>query len=527
MKKTILAAVLTAISFVFLGLGFTTSTKASAATSLSYDTFTMENGAAARIKSLTDEEGNVVESNGMRFSAEISQTEYENLKAAGARFGVVIVAKDLLKDTVIDANTVFGTNSAFYFTNEEGGDKSKIAMLHIANPSCQDIDEDPQVEICGSIVNIQVNNFTRSFVGRAYVAIPQVNAETGETEYQYSFAPYYEENIENNTRCIYYIAQRAVEEKKAEAETLNEKYIEPFAATGRYQNYTYRYAVEHYFIVHHAGEGGEIHPGETSEHEVLHVEKQYFYATLNSYVTAEPIEKPEGVEKIENLDFIYDRYSEEAKATGLVYAAGMQTLRLYYEPAEMVSEEHRLAALVADFLNKDKAETNFGLHINLGNGGSTEDWVASEVWDPNFVDDPNDPDDKAKQIGIALYTDAGNQNRHLLLSKDFFEQLREFGVESISFDFHSAPGSKKEASYRVFQEEDTSAEMPVYDAETGEELTGKIIDSTEHERIKIYLEDITVEGGVLIEVTTNSTSNLGQYHFGNIQFTFLAINQEE
>ena len=200
----------------------------------------MENGAAARIKSLTDSDGNVVESNGMRFSAEISVTEFENLKSAGAKFGVVIVANDLLKDTKIDANTVFGTNPSFYFTNEEGGDKSKIAMLHISNPAYQNIDEDEQIEICGSIVNIQTSNFTRSFVGRAYVAIPKENAETGEIEYEYHFAPYYNDNISNNTRCIYYIAQRAIEENKPEATTLKQKYIDPFAETDRYKNYNYR-----------------------------------------------------------------------------------------------------------------------------------------------------------------------------------------------------------------------------------------------------------------------------------------------
>ena len=183
MKKKIFAVVFMAVICSFLGLGLTVNTNAKAATPVSYDTFTMENGAAARIQSLTDEQGNVVESNGLRFSAEISTTEYDNLKAAGARFGMVIVAKDLLKGTDINADTVFGANPAFYFTNEDGGDKTKIAMLNIANASCQNIDSDAQIEICGSMVNIQLNNFTRSFVGRAYVAIPQVNAETGETEY--------------------------------------------------------------------------------------------------------------------------------------------------------------------------------------------------------------------------------------------------------------------------------------------------------------------------------------------------------
>ena len=309
MNKKLLTAVCSAIFCLFLGFGFATNITAKAETNVSYNTFIMENGAAARIKTLTDEQGNEVESNGLRFSAEISQTEYDNLKAVGARFGMVIVAKDLLKGTEITAETVFGASSAFYFTNEEGGDKSKIAMLHLSNPSCQNIDEDAQIEICGAIVNIQTNNFTRSFIGRAYVAIPQTNAETGETGYQYYFAPYYEGNINNNARCIYYVAQRAIEEEKSEAGTLKQKYIDPFAKTSRYTDYTYRYVVEHCYVGHN---------DETEEHEILHTEIQYCYATLNTMVEAQPIIKPDNVDAIKDINFVYDLDASLNTKTGLV-----------------------------------------------------------------------------------------------------------------------------------------------------------------------------------------------------------------
>ena len=508
MKKKILASMFTSVACTCLGLGFglTTNMEAKAKTALSYATFAMENGAAARIKSLTDEQGNEVESNGMRFSAEISQTEYDNLKAAGARFGVVIVAKDLLKGTEINENTVFGANSAFYFTNEEGGDKSKIAMLHLANPSCQNIDEDAQIEICGSIVNIQTNNFTRSFVGRAYVAIPQTNAETGETEYTYHFAPYYEDDIANNTRCIYYIAQRAIEEGKAEATTLKEKYIDPFAATDRYKNYTYRYAVEHCYVGHNS---------ETDEHEILHTEIQYNYGTLNATVEAHPIVKPDNVPAIADINFVYDLDASLETNTGLVYAAGMQTLRLYYETAGTISEEQKhdtIEALIADFLKVENAEKNFGLHLS----NNAEDWEATAVMDP---------EDPEKQIGIGL-TAAQNasKNRYLLLSKEFFDQLRAFGVESVSFDFRTAESSGKQMKFYAYQEEDTSLRLPVYDDETG-----ALLDDGLHtvSRVRLYLEDITPGGGVLLEVHQSSSSNTGAYHFGNISFAFPTANQEE
>jgi hypothetical protein len=111
----------------------------------------------------------------LRFSAEISETEYTALKEAGAKFGAVIVAKDLAKTVEINEETVFGANPSFYFSNETQTSNGKISMLHIANAACENIDEDANVEIAGSITNIAVSNFTRSFIGRVYVAMPQTD----------------------------------------------------------------------------------------------------------------------------------------------------------------------------------------------------------------------------------------------------------------------------------------------------------------------------------------------------------------
>lgn len=502
-KNIIFTAALTAMLSSFLGLGFSAKISADAATSVSHDTFAMEYGAAARIKSLTDEQGNVVESNGLRFSAEISAEEFTALKEVGAHFGIVIVAKDLLKGTEINENTVFGENPSFYFTNEEGGDKSKIAMLHLSKPSCQNIDEDAQIEICGSIVNIQINNFTRSFVGRAYVAIPYVNAETGETEYEYNFAPYYEDNLDNNSRCIYYVAQRAIEKQQADASALKEKYIDPFAETSRYQNYTYRYAVEHCYVAH----------GENEEHTVLHTETEYFYDKLNSTVEAQPIVKPDNVPAIADLNFVYDLDASLETNKGLVYAAGMQTLRLYYETAGTISEDHKhdtLEALIADFLKVENAEKNFGLHLS----NNPADWEAAPVMDPNG---------SGEQIGISLTaTQNASKNRYLLLSKEFFDKLRAFGVESVSFDFHTAESSGKQMKFYAYQEEDTSLRLPVYNDETGELLSDGLHTVN---RVRLYLKDITPGGGVLLEVHQSSSSNTGAYHFGHISFAFPAEDQ--
>jgi hypothetical protein len=77
--------------------------------------------------------------------------------------------------------------------------------------------------------------------------------------------------------------------------------------------------------------------------------------------------------------------------------------------------------------------------------------------------------------------------------------------------------------FYAYQEEDTSLRLPVYDAETGELLNDGLHTVT---RIKLYLSDITEGGGVLLEVHQSSSSNQGDYHFGNITFTFPTTNQE-
>jgi hypothetical protein len=539
-KKQILATLLVAAS-LFSSLGNIEIIKPKAATNLSYTTFTMEEGAAVRLKNLTDADGKVVESNGMRFSAEISPDEYTALKDAGARFGMIIVAKDLLpkdketeKRMEINEETAFGKDSKFYFTNQTGGNPSKIAALNINYAACENIDEDANVEVCGSIANLQVNNFTRSFIGRAYVAIPSVNEETGETDYTYHFAPYYGNEVENNTRCIFYIAQRAREDKKAQAATLQEKYVVPFKDIDRFKNNVYRYFVEHYYIVHNK---------ETDKHTIAHVERVPHYAELDSTVTAHPIIKPTGVPAIEKINFVYDTafgldegkdeiingVVHKEKDTGLVYAAGMQTLRLYYEAASTANKEHErrtLDELLAWFLNPANAEHNFGLHLNI-NG--MEDWKAVKVFDPE------DTSDDPKQIGIGLTADKNaSKNRHMLLTKIFFDELRAYGVESMTFRFHCT--NNKTIKYNMYQEETYAGDkvpVKVYvQNNKGEWIldppgsTAEDYGDYEHkaEEIRLYLKDITPGGGVLIELDQSASSNKGEYHFGHVKFEFPTTN---
>ncbi|MBO5335057.1 MAG: hypothetical protein J6A87_03670 [Clostridia bacterium] len=519
LKKILLAVFLTVASAcVVCGFGKENPLRVSAATLANTTSFTMEEGAAARIKTLTDKNGNPVESNGLRFSAEISQTEYDALTAAGARFGVVIVAKDLAKDVAITEETVFGANPSFYFSNETSEGNGKISMLHVANPACSNIDKDENIEICGSLVNIKTNNFTRSFIGRAYVAMPQTD-ESGEvTGYTYQFAPYFGGDIANNTRCIYYVAQRAVEEESSNADALQEKYIDVFAQTKQFTDYNYKYTVIHHYNSVKVVDGKTVHSEIYQQTETL-------YAQLNSQVTAKPIVKP-NEPKLENMNFILDVVDSEPTQSGRVYAAGMQVLHLHYDKASEISEDHKehtLETLVQDFLDPTKADENFHLEmVQKDENGN----VISGTWEAEKVLDEN-----GKQVAISLTTYSPNKkDTDPVLAKEFFESLQAFGVESITFQFYTADknsdGTWTEAkkSLKFTIQESVPITICRENGEVESIAAGKEVSVGRYDTITIKLSDIVQQDGSMHDVSFNilpsTTDNDGIFHFGGITFGF-------
>ncbi len=500
---------------------------------LTANSFTMQNGAALRL---------VEGSNGMRFSAEISQEEYTTLTNAGAKFGMLIVAKDLLKGIEITPETVFGENSSFYFTNKtEGRVNGKIEMINVTSPSCRNIDDDANIEICGSIANIILNNFTRSFIGRAYVAIPNKNAETGATTYEYHFAPYYDNNVANNTRCVYYIAQRSIEENEF-VDELNKLYINPFASTDRFTKYHYAYKIQHHYIEHDdtlEGTGDQLH-------KIIYTYEETLYAQLNSTVLAHPIQKPTFdnktlaqlkelddeqlkayqldreflsspfAEKFFNHHYIYEVDNDHIFREGLVYAAGMQTFHLYYEASSTISEEHKrrtLDELLQHFLDVKNVEAHFGVELEENDGN----WSAKQIFHE---------DNAGQHTGIQLHTKNPIKGEELLLTKEFFEELRAYGVEAITFTFTTGAETNKKVAYNVLQEEleegDPNLYVTVYPEGGIKGTTDPIGNSgnstVKDNRIKIYLEDITPKGGLVIRLHQSSSSNEGNYIFEDVVF---------
>ena len=175
-----------------------------------FEDFAMENGAAVRV--------NGDEVNGLRFSAEMSADTYNSLKAQGATFGIVIVPRDYITEGYeLTAANLFGANAKYSATATVGASQTVRRMLLLDNLTPSNRDSDSNYELYGAITDILNSNLTREFVGVAYA---YVNGE-------YIVASYYGNDMDNNARSIYYVAQRAVDAND-NASKVQEKYINTY-----------------------------------------------------------------------------------------------------------------------------------------------------------------------------------------------------------------------------------------------------------------------------------------------------------
>ena len=170
-------------------------------------------------------------------SAELSKETYENLKAQNATFGMIIVPKDYITEGYeLTANNLFGVNAKWQAVSSSSELASvasgKKGMLQISNLAVEDKDLDGRYEVHGAIRNILAKNLTREFVGVAYV---YVNGT-------YILASYYGNDMENNARSIYYVAQKAIDANNHASELQSgyiDKHNEYLASLGGSYNVTY------------------------------------------------------------------------------------------------------------------------------------------------------------------------------------------------------------------------------------------------------------------------------------------------
>ena len=214
-----------------------------------YEDFMMRKGAAVRL---------VEGSNGLRFAADFS-AETKELFGDDVTYGMIIVPRDYLTSGYeLNYENFFGANKRFSHTGETG--KKAFINMEGLTPS---LSEDGTYAIYGSITDILEKNITREFVGCGYVVDASGN---------YTFARYYNDELDHNARSMYYVAQRSIEADEY-VDELQDLYVDT------YKNYL--------------TENGKTYYVDYQVNHVLLGEKTItttYRAELNSTVTVEPEE---------------------------------------------------------------------------------------------------------------------------------------------------------------------------------------------------------------------------------------------
>lgn len=181
--------------------------------------FVMENGASIR----------TTDTGGLRFSAFLTKSKYDEVINKNATFGMLIAPKSYVSKYG-DLATVFDENSNYTVSDSE---TNKVRVMNITYSNLVvDENKDPDKYIInGSILNIKDENITRSFVARAYYSYSMDEST------RYEFAAYYNNDINSNTRSAYDVAQKAYANVDDETKKfLNNKYLKFGFENGSFEN---------------------------------------------------------------------------------------------------------------------------------------------------------------------------------------------------------------------------------------------------------------------------------------------------
>lgn len=283
--------------------------------------FVMEKGAGVRVSG-----------DGLRFSAEMSKTTYEELEAKGASYGMLIVPENYISDGYeLTEENVF-VNNKFYFEETNPGD-GRRGMINLSAPKLYNKDDDANVEIYGAMTGIGTENIYREFIGVAYVQVPtEFDETTGEaTAYDYKFAQYFGGDIANNTRSMYYTAQRTLEltDWEGDMNAVQSNYIDKYDAHIAEFGYTFGYTEKHVLT---KLDGTK----ETLTEEIK-------YGDLNSTVSAEYYNDPA----------LYSAYycTDSEMPSSKLYANGLTNLTVNYKEVAVDFDNMKWSA--------DLTESNF------------------------------------------------------------------------------------------------------------------------------------------------------------------------
>lgn len=350
-RKTMICAV-AAIAAISCGAAFSMTVSASAASAeneyFASAKFVMREGASVRYYTGSSE-SETKKNCGLRFSATLDKETYlalESLETADSEgsesvgntsvsYGMLIAPYSAVQEHDLTAATVFGfgDESGKVYTWEEENAEGKIPVLNITyNDLLPMKDSEEFYEINGSIVDLKERNYTREFVGRAYIRYEKDGVA------EYTFADYAGGNVTNNARSATYVAQKAQESDKestAAKKWVKTAYIEGLAE--EYKDTTY---------------------------------------TVNTYVNGDLEQSEDKSAKIGGTTpeasvyqgFTFDE-ANSSKRQSVVYANGKTVLNMYYT-ADDASESNRTQIADGGF-EKGGLGENWTMQGNIG-GVSSE-----------------------------------------------------------------------------------------------------------------------------------------------------------
>ena len=428
MKKQMKWIKLSLLAFGALGIGaagVATAQTAAAETvqppmvqGVDVSSFVMENGAGVRVSG-----------DGLRFSAEMDKTTYDALETKGASYGMLIVPENYLTEGYeLTEENVFKNNKFYFEDVNETPEDGRRPMINLNRASLSDKDEDGKMEIYGAMTDIGTANIYREFVGVAYVQVPVTDGET--TSYEYKFASFFGGDIQNNTRSMYYVAQKTLESNwTGDKQAVQTNYIDSFNTHIAGSNYKFGYIEKHILT--------------TLEGEKETLMEEVKYGDLNSEVTAQ----------FYNDNALYSTYyfADEEMPTSKLYANGKTVLEVNYQEvavdfdnlawnAELTSENYK-GLLISTEWGNNTTETPYSVTTEIPEGG-----VAG-----SYLYYAGAKDQKRADIQIQL------SPAH---SKGYYESLLNTGLPyEVKFDVYveNANANCTETSTKVKLWNDTSS----------------------------------------------------------------------
>lgn len=298
-------------------------------------TATMDKGASVRLPANAN-----YSDIGIRYTYFVSENDYAALKNAGydsLAYGVFIAPNYYNEKHAINDET--SLNAYYYWGNAEA-QNGKAFILNVEKTElAKDLVHGYRFD--GAVVNMLEENLLTEYIGVGYIKY----TANGETHYKFA-----ESN--DNARSMVYVAQRYIEDKGATQE-LNEYFNDTVTATDT------TYTVEHL-----------VKQGDGTYK--LYGEAQKENAKVNATATAT-------AKTIPNYTY------EKGDLSGVVYANGKRTLKLYYTFA--VPEDEKVANKgLVESTAKPKLSTGFisGLNLKLYKVlGSTETEVKNFAFESN------------------------------------------------------------------------------------------------------------------------------------------------